>query len=84
MKFTQQKLQEATTGKEEALVMLLKVKEDQEKDLEELKRQFDVSRVEAEEKLEKLEEKLTNIQLNSKLESADLKKELNLALTALK
>ena len=84
MKFTQQKLQEATTGKEEALVMLLKVKEDQEKDLEELKSQFDVSRVEAEEKLEKLEEKLTNIQLNSKLESANLKKELNLALTALK
>ena len=64
--------------------MLLKVKEDNEKDLEELKRKFDVSRVEAEEKLEKLEEKLTNIQLNSKLESADLKKELNLALTALK
>ena len=64
--------------------MLLKVKEDHEKDLEELKRKFDVSRVEAEEKLEKLEEKLTNIQLNSKLESADLKKELNLALTALK
>ena len=64
--------------------MLLKVKENHEKDLEELKRKFDVSRVEAEEKLEKLEEKLTNIQLNSKLESADLKKELNLALTALK
>ena len=64
--------------------MLLKVKEDHEKDLEELKRKFDVSRVEAEEKLEKLEEKLTNIQLNSKLESADLKKELNLAHTALK
>ena len=64
--------------------MLLQAKEDHDKELEELIRNFDVSRVEAEEKLEKLVEELTNIQLNSKLESADLKKELNLALTALK
>ena len=54
--------------------MLLQAKEDHEKDLEQLKRNFDVSRVKAEEKLEKLMEELTNIQLNSKLETADLKK----------
>ncbi len=64
--------------------MLLQAKEDHEKDLEQLKRNFDVSRVKAEEKLEKLMEELTNIQLNSKLETADLKKELSLARTALK
>jgi len=41
--------------------MLLQAKEDHEKDLEQLKRNFDVSRVKAEEKLEKLMEELTNI-----------------------
>ena len=40
--------------------MLLQAKEDHEKELEELIRNFDVSRVEAEEKLEKLVEELTN------------------------
>ena len=64
--------------------MLLQAKEDHEKDLEQLKRNFDVSRVKAEEKLDKLVEELNDIQLNSKLETADLKKELNLARTALK
>ena len=64
--------------------MLLQAKEDHEKDLEQLKRNFDVSRVKAEEKLDKLVEELNDIQLNSKLETADLKKELSLARTALK
>jgi hypothetical protein len=41
--------------------MLLQAKEDHDKELEELIRNFDVSRVEAEEKLEKLVEELTNI-----------------------
>jgi hypothetical protein len=41
--------------------MLLQAKEDHEKYLEQLKRNFDVSRVKAEEKLEKLMEELTNI-----------------------
>ena len=41
--------------------MLLQAKEDHDEELEELIRNFDVSRVEAEEKLEKLVEELTNI-----------------------
>ena len=83
MKTLQQKLQEATTGKEEALAMLEQVKEAHSADLKELTRNFDASRLKDEEKLEKLMEERTNIQLNSKLELANLKKELNLVLTAL-
>ena len=83
MKTLQQKLQEATTGKEEALAMLEQVKEAHSADLKELTRNFDASRLKDEEKLEKLMEERTNIQLNSKLELANLKKELNLVLSAL-
>ena len=83
MKTLQQKLQEATTGKEEAQAMLEQVKEAHSADLKELTRNFDASRLKDEEKLEKLMEERTNIQLNSKLELAYLKKELNLVLTAL-
>ena len=83
MKTLQQKLQEATTGKEEAQAMLEQVKEAHSADLKELTRNFDASRLKDEEKLEKLMEERTNIQLNSKLELANLKKELNLVLTAL-
>lgn len=64
--------------------MLQQMKEAHSADLEELTINFDVSLVKAEERLEKMVEERTDIQLNSKLESADLKKELNLALTALK
>lgn len=62
---------------------MLQAKKDHERDLQELKKESEVSRVDAERKSDKLMEELTNVQLNFKLESADLRKELNLTLTAL-